>query len=262
MPKHHVDFRPPEQRFAENSPTAGLRSGDKDVPPAYVVEVNSKSVGKVVAVLQEDFQFRVESNWGSVIPQGISSSGGTELLNVVVQSATGGRYSIQNKLTSRRIWKSTSPVIMNIPLKFEAQEDARREVLLACELLQRMVVPAEGLGKFLAPPGPSPFLLNEEVSVPNSKADRRSVGTTSAAKVRDFLTANQDRIQVSIGRALWFRSVIIRSAAVKFSPRFTRGGDPISATVDLVVETYEILSKQGLAEAYNGIGRDTVSELV
>jgi len=208
------------------------------VPLAYQVTVGSRKLGKAVrAPLQDDIRFRVSSTWDSFIPQ---ASG-----DVAALAAMFGR-SLVTRWSSRRIWLGTTPITINLLLKFDAVYDAYREVVMPCLILQQMALPSSQgsqqvsgtfIENLLVPPGPSPFQ-----------------GT--AGNVKDILERNQDRISIRIGTQWVFNNVIIKEADVVFKNKFTPEGQPTTAEVNVTFETYEIMTKESLKEVYHGGERE------
>jgi len=229
------------------------RLGFKDFPFAktpYIVTIFSRLLNTTVyAFLQEDIQFRVDSNWATMVPS-ITTSPVGELINLVAQAASSGRFSLVNKMTSRRYWKGSTPITLNLNLRFEALEDARTEVHLPCMALQQMASPSDAKGNFLAPPGPSPFKFFPSEKVPGGSK------TVLAAQERltqisKFVTAGADTLTCQIGRALTFNNVILKSVGIRMAPRMNAAGFPVAAVADVVIETYEVLTKDALRVVYN-----------
>ena len=218
----------------------GYDSSTRQVPEQYVVSIIN-SQGEIRALLQESISLRVTSEWVPFIrPEGIAAK-----LGALAQLIT--KKSLITRQTSRRVWQGTSPITISMTLKFEAYEDPQREVVRPCMRIQQMALPSEGektSGPFgflptLKPPGPSPFKIDQFKNL--SKED------TSA--IEKYLSDGDD-ISISIGSIVTFRPVIIKDAEVVFGTRLTSNGDPISATLNIVFETYEILTKEMLKTAY------------
>lgn len=211
-------------------------SGDINfkVPDAYIVQIENND-WEVRAVLQDKLSLTVTSEWEPFVDM----SGISNLIHGAVQFAS--HRALVSRWTSRRIWKGTSPLRITLTLKFEAVYDAGREVTDACLALQQMVLPGQPkkfLGvPLLAPPGPSPHLYEGEEN-------------DFVKKVGDWAKEGGDEINIIIGKLMEFKSVIIKDAQTNIEPKFTVEGDPVGATVDLVFETYEIFTKDAIAEAY------------
>lgn len=203
-----------------------------EVPEEYIVTISSARSGPdgngivVRAILQGDVAVRTGSKWESFINI-LRENQFVNTLETVTQLASN--KSLQNAMTSRRIWRGTDPLTFTLELRFEEEYDAKTEVMDACRALHAMCLPDEetdGLG-LLIPPGPSPF----EGVVANAK---------------------RELIGVYIGRFLAFSSVIIKDVSVSFAPKIGTDGLSKSAKVSITFETYEILTKKRLTETTNG----------
>jgi len=208
------------------------------VPDAYTVQVENKD-WIVNAVLQDKLSLSVTSEWEPFVDM----SGVSNLIHGAVQFTT--HKALIARWTSRRIWKGTSPLRITLTLKFEAIYDAGNEVTDACLALQQMVLPAKGtelLGAIplLDPPGPSPHLLDQ---------DGKNSGKYIEA-VDKWAKEGGDTINIVIGKLMEFKSVIIKDVRTDIEPKFTADGNPVSATVDIIFETYEIFTKEAISKAY------------
>lgn len=227
------------------------------LPDAYKIKITSiRDMVKVVASIQDDIQLKVASQWQSVVPQGALSLG-----NIIAQFVTEGKKSLITKWGSRRIWSGSTPIIIGLNLRFEAVENAFKEVLEPCRVLQGLALGSEtsGVGEngeselFLSPPGPSPFM-----GIKALEKYRRSNST-----LNDLIGAFNDPqkgnfILIELGDFVTFWNVIISEVTVSYSPKFQKDGNPVSANVNIVFETYEMPTVEGLKEAYS---RSDVSEV-
>jgi hypothetical protein len=212
---------------------------NNDISPLskdYKVCIHSVSLKTtVVAALQEQVTFRITSEWDSFLPLGDFN-----LANQVSQLAG---YSPITKFSTRRIWKGTSPIALNLKLRFQSVVDTKREVMDPYLALMSMILPGEGaeIGKtgikipFIKPPGPGPFY---------SKTAQKVGGK----KVAGF--KGGDKISVGIGRFFFLPSVIVREVVPVFDMRVDEFGQPISAEITVVLETYEILTKADMKKAF------------
>jgi len=219
--------------------------GDRVGNP-YIVTIRShdrsyENILIVKAVMQEDIQMRVSSRWE---PVGRSSFFGGKV-EAAIQEVWGA--STVFAWGSRRLWQGTSPITINLNLKFEAEDDEIEEVVKPTLALQQLVLPGRGVlfegGNWLSklvvkgfgtgdklykmyPPGPSPFNLG-----------------------------GREIITIKIGNFLTFESVVVKEAAVRYAPKFTTRGKPISSSIDLQFETYQIVTKDELYSIYNNVFR-------
>jgi hypothetical protein len=230
------------------------------LPEEYTVIITSKKVGRVPAILQDKMQFRITSDWQPVV-----SPSDMKGANIFLQAVSGGRMSAVASITSRRIWMGTSPVNISLTLRFEAISNAKTQVVIPCMNLKKIAAPAKGKTEFtmgivggtiplLAPPGPHPFALPEGDIDAEAKVSRSEVSKAKqvAQDLQKFMMEGQDTISVSIGKLWHFKSVIVKEVEVTFDNKYTSEGDPISATAQLLFETYEILTKEDIEEVYQG----------
>lgn len=236
------------------------------VPDEYLVKITSvRNRCTIIAPLQEDIIMRVESRWEPFIPVSMLSMG--NVLTQAVSGLFGERRSLITRATSRRIWQGSTPLVLSLRLKFEAVENARREVLLPGQLLQAMALPSDpstnvsgfqGLKEVakekgvwdvisklpaLQPPGPSPFSLDDILT------GRKSYPEMTETEVRESVKGG-DFIMVEIGRFLTFFNVIVREDTLSYKIKFTSEGDPVEADADVVFETYEMMTVEGLRSTY------------
>lgn len=239
----------------ESSPGKGTPAiyghvSDGDVVvDAYKVKITSyRNNAKIIGLMQDDIQLKISSRWESIVPQNVSSIG-----NIATQAITRGEKSFISKATSRRIWAGVSPIVMSLNLRFEAVTDAKRQVVDPCRILQSLALPSEyssdpdkAVSKvpLLGPPGPTPFVLetlntyrrsNKAIQQPPDSFDDLQGG---------------ELIVVELGSFITFWNVIVSEVNVLIPPKFTKGGDPVSATVNIVFETYEMPTVESLRSAY------------
>lgn len=243
----------------------GYVADGKDVAPEYLVRITSyRNKCTVVGILQEDITMRVESRWEYVVPTAI-----LDLANLAIQAVSSGRWSVITKATSRRIWQGSSPLQISLNLKFEAVEDPYREVVQPCRFLQTIALPAnikfeqswatarpgvvetekskiketlKGVaGTFLSPPGPTPFTTKGLFTRDSSRSIDEIVSDLKGG----------DIIKIDLGRFLSFWNVVVKEVTPVFHSKFSRQGDPISAHIGIIFESYEMMTVETLTEAYS-----------
>ncbi len=238
-----------------------INSDGKQVPPEYLVTVTSiRNQCSVVSILQEPIQMEVESRWKPFIP--------TQLLdeaNTIMQAFSGGRKSLITKACSRRMWEGSTPITLSLVMKFEAIKDTQIEVVEACKALQKMSLPSEnskavtGGGTIiediqnvvskvptLIPPGPTPFTLT---GILNLRSISGHNDGTRFNKIKEGSDGG-DIIIIEIGRFLTFYNVILHKVGVSVPPTISNDGNPISANVNVVFETYEMTTTEELDKMY------------
>jgi len=147
----------------------------------------------------------------------------------VVGQALLNRTTISTWMT-RRIWAGSTPISINMKLKFEAFDDPEREVVLPCAVLQGLLFPRGGInGTGLITPGPNPFDVNPKGE---PKSERN------------------ETISLNIGNGfLKLDTVIVKDVRVTFENRMGDSG-PIGAEVELAIESYQMPTREELLAMY------------
>ena len=242
-----------------------------DIPDPYKVTIRSdvmtgNTADKrfiIRAPLQDDLSFGVTSEWVPFSPlAGLSDS-----VNAIAQLT--GR-TLMTRWSTRRIWKGTSPITINISLKFEAVYSAYNEVLKPCMQLQQLALPSlpgAGGNPFLKPPGPYPYIAGgakefeqaaAESNNPIARAGFSGLSSVAAGAEKAMANVSYDKITISIGKLLKFSNVILKDAQITYKNKFTSGGNPITAKADLIFETYEIMTKGALGKSYDDAGQSKI----
>jgi hypothetical protein len=221
------------------------------VPKAYRVIVASSALNvKVIGVLQEKTQFTITSEWGSFIP-----IGGLQNTSNQMAQLFGGR-TLMTKWMSRRIWKGTSPISILLDFHFQSITDTKKNVIYPTQALMAMCLPSTAsvdlkfnvLGKsadlgslpLLKAPGPSPFEWKDAAD---------AVKGMGAGQALPGLQGG-DKISLSIGKHLFFNSVIVKRVTPIFDTKMDKEGWPISSNVSVEFETYEVITKEDLDDIF------------
>jgi len=252
---------PPGNPTAVKFQKIGYVPDGSKLPSEYLVSITSyRARTTVTGILQDSMMIGVESIWEPFIPT--EQYGPADTL---AQVLSAGKWSLISKATSRRKWKGSTPIQIDLTLKFRAIDDAFKEVVEPCRVLQSLSLPSEGKDAqqlrtlsdikkaipFLAPPGPTPFTTEDLLN--------RDSGKIQGIKQDQILQGLRggDLIVLKFGRFLTFFNVILKSAKVNYVPRFDNRGNPISGDASLVFESYEIMTTEALASAYT---KNTLSE--
>ena len=221
-----------------------------------VVIENSRWI--VNAWLQDNFEFKVSSEWASLLNiPGLEQfvEAGKGMINTVTKAATGA--TLQNMASTRRKWIGSSPLGVNLRLKFRTYDDAKTEVLDACHALQDMCLPAEMkagdqiVPGFLIPPGPNEMYATKGIS---DFLGGILGGLGEKDQAKQIMGRTGDIISIDLfGGNFYLDMVIIKNVSVKFDSKMTEKG-PVAAEVLLELESYEVLTKQKLDLAYKGLG--------
>lgn len=205
-------------------------------PPLYVrggIKTANKNRREVIVrtVMQEKFEMSTEAQWSPMTAATLITRFGREALSVFNRSNV-------NRWVTRRIWQGTSPLDFTLNLRFEAEYDAEREVLMPCQELHRITLPFTGQKKlgswFLSPPGPAPVQWWETGEI----------------------------IDVTIGNFLQIQKAVVKDVRISFNPKFQVGGTPLSANVNIHFQTFEIQTKESLdTEVYIKSGASSVNSV-
>jgi len=254
------DVQKPGKREFALAEYGYVADGDP-VPIEYLARVTSiRNAATVVAPLQDDILLRVESRWEPLVPASLLATG-----NMAVQIATKGRRSLITKATTRRMWTGTSPMIMSLRMRFEAVSDPLKQVAEPCRILQSIALPSQPENGYahparttfekvqqvtidklplLGPPGPTPFTI--EGILNNRQPSSEFEDLTGLAEG----LKGGDKIMVELGRFITFYNVVVREVSAAVPIKFDQHGNPISATVNMIFETYEMMTVEGLSDSF------------
>lgn len=251
--------------------TVGFVSPDGEpVPPEYLVTVSSiRNKCSVISLIQDQIQIDSGSRWEPFLPSSLLDKG-----NRAAQLLTLGHRSLITKASSRRMWMGATPISLSLNLRFEAINDASMEVVEACKELRKMSLPTDpsddkglnikellaafGGGNIkemgealsnaptLIPPGPSPATLEGVLSLRASGESGGGIGVNATEE----RLGGGDIIIIEIGRFLTFYNVVLRDVKETVQPMMSKTGDPISSTVNITFETYEMITTGELDKMY------------
>lgn len=234
------------------------------IPVEYLARITSiRNAATVIAPLQEDILLQVKSQWEPLVSTSLLATG-----NILVQAATQGKKSLVTKATSRRVWSGSSPMMLSLRLRFEATVDPYKEVAEPCRILQSLALPSEpregktnrseiskhqtiqdisnALSKIpiLGPPGPTPFTTEGILNLNRASSELGDItGIVEGLK-------GGDKIMIELGRFLTFYNVIVREVSSTVPIKFDMHGDPVSATIRIAFETYEMMTVEALSDVY------------
>jgi hypothetical protein len=249
-----------------------INPDSRKVPPEYLIKITSyRNLSTVIGIIQDSVNIRVESTWEPLLPTNMLA-----FANKVSQAIK--KVSLINRATSRRVWMGTSPLTISLTLRFEAVKDAYNEVVAPGLWLQAFALPSEpershqfDMQKFgdvfqnqgpiaaakyglehlplVYPPGPTPFawegILKKDVKYKD----------LSQTQILQELHGG-DLIRIEIGKFFTLWNVIIRDVSALYDPKFDRNGNPISGKVDLIIESYEMMTTDTLFDAYTTVYSD------
>jgi len=240
------------------------------VPEEYLVTVSSiRNKCSVISILQDPIQMNIASKWEPFIPTTLLNKG-----NLAAQLVSLGHRSLITKASSRRVWMGTTPISLSLNMKFESISDSSKEVTEAFKTLQQICCPSDpsggqGISVFdmanalsslnpgkikealskaptLIPPGPSPFTMEGVLNLRSAGNLGGGIGINATEERID----GGDVIIIEIGRFLTFYNVIVNDVKVTVPPKMAISGDPISASVNITFETYEMITREELDKMY------------
>jgi hypothetical protein len=181
----------------------------------------------VKAVMPSKLAFSIKSRWDNFLGN-LQDNMFFSVIDTALQVTKG--ISLNNPFLSRKIWKGTEPLIMQLNLKLVSYDDAYVDVWQPALRLLGMAVPRQlgGTGvKALAweIPGPKPIDLSRVLKVFN--IDDVTVSPNKAAP-----------IFVRIGRLMRLDDLFITDIKFEFDTAL-EDGYPISADVSMTVSTQD-----------------------
>jgi len=191
------------------------------------------------AWLQHKIVFETKSNWEPVVD--MSNTGAVGDLFQLAGT------SLSSTMTSRRKWKGTDPITMTLSLRFEVFEDAKKEVIEPCLRLQQLALPSRGLVNvsgesfLLQPPGPNPFYIEAASGI-------KVLGHQPFGKC-ELIEIDIGGGFLNFGGSSGGSGVIINSVKITYDNRMSKDG-PIGAQAELSIQTYEMLTRERLADIY------------
>jgi len=239
-----VDFQSKFISFGFPRIEYGYKPDGKPVPEAYLARITSqRNAASIISPLQEDIMMSVESHWSPFLPTLTANA------NQFLQLVTGGNVSAITKATTRRIWTGSSPVRLSLRMNFQAVSDPVVEVTEPLRILGSLALPTEinyasektGL-PFLGPPGPSPYKLE-------GLFRKDILGMKEGITKMDSLQGG-DKITVEIGQFLTFFNVIVKEVSLTVPIKFDINGNPISAKVSVIFETYEMMTSESFEGSF------------
>lgn len=202
--------------------------------PSYRVTLSGSGVSSVAnlpliqAYLPETISFNLNSEWDSlmnsfagIMPGGLGDSAKSFF---DAYGAVTGHRSFLRQFSTFPAWKGNGPLEFTIPFVFSAIEDARRDVLNPMVALMKLVCPdLDGL--LLNSPGPSFTIQNNNVMFDPDKI-----------------------VNLSIGRYIYIRGVIITDVRNSVTSKFDINGVPMQAQVDVTLRTSFSPTKRDIVE--------------
>lgn len=183
-------------------------------------ENGNGGVEVVVAHAPEDaVSISIAPKWGQT-GLGKAIEGVTNTLNQGLSAITG--VQLRSPLTSAQSYQGTDPPRISMTLQFNAEYDARREVLEPIGKLLNMCVPEIRNNLQVSIPGPT---VGDAVAqmVKSNTSDDKQIG---------------ESISVYIGSSQAWTNMVIDSMDVKLGTNIGHDGIPLSASVTLAFKPF------------------------
>lgn len=251
-----------------NLPTTGKGSLAKN--PNYWValrtSVNTASGTSPIAIVgntPETFSIALENEWESLVSSLFGQSSG-----IAGGALKFAGFAYLPQIFTTQIWKGTSPLEFSIPFQFNAHTDALKEVVQPIRDLIRISSPyrtdntenttnaINSIGSFLF--SGTPGSVDSSSLVNNINAKLFNPGTAGGVLhapgptfQETFEGKGQSAIELIVGQAMYFPSVVIRSLTIEWDARYTPEGYPIAALATVGVRTaYTLDRSQYLAAIF------------
>lgn len=195
----------------------------------------------IKARIPEQITLSVQSHWEAALGSAVEGIQGLPGISTGFGIARTAGYLGAQMFMAQTIqsWSGTDPLSFTIPMIFDAHTDAYQDVWLPVHKLAQMCSPGLIDGNWrLVPPGPNGI----------REAFGGEGGRTEGS---NWDQLGGENIQLEIGRHLKLPSVILISADPVFDSKFTEEGYPISAEVNLTIQTPFVPTKQFLEDIFN-----------
>ncbi|KJS28975.1 MAG: hypothetical protein VR64_22275 [Desulfatitalea sp. BRH_c12] len=162
----------------------------------------------VCGVIGEGASKDIQVNWNSPFEQDTVGSK-FEKVASMVQIKTG--QTSKGKLASEQVWEGNRPHTFNLPLRFYALSNAKKEVMDALCELEKMLSPE--VGTYFGGPVPQPVSIN-------------------------------------IGRSAIYSNCVITNMSTPLSGGRTKEGYLVRAEITLQIETKQMLNRSEIERTY------------
>lgn len=188
--------------------------------PNYYVDMNCQGHGvRIICEMPEQITGGITSDWESLLPYKLSN-----LLGGAIGSLANSFAVVpQQQLTSFQSWMGTSPIELPLQLQFDAKEDAFEDVFKPIMTLKALGAPVNGSGGYLWAPGPVGF--------------------------GNSVTGTGYGIDVRLGKMLFLKDCILRSANETFNTMLDERGYPISGEIELTFSSSYVLGHVDILNA-------------
>ena len=243
--------------------------------PNHLITIYSSYLNCIIqAPIQDTINISTSSNWDKLAVSELTNG-----LNNIIPAIFG--TTLQTTYLSRRRWTGSSPMKMKLKLKFMLYDDVTKNVIMPSTYLQQMNLPFVGSRNkwvqngmdwlknktgidvpFLAPPGPNPWSLSNTAFQNAPKGSEAGKFQEMVTKADEFF-GKGDVITIQYGNFLSLTNCVFTDVSVNYDNAREKSGQPIGAEVTVNFQTYEIMTKDSIADIYlRGVQDDIGNEIV
>lgn len=213
--------------------------------------VRFKQEGKLIAgtedaifLLEEDVTLTMSSSFSSVVKSGSPAflSIASQEFNKRFGSRGAAFLSGQFKQFGFQTWTSTQPLSTSITLKVAMKTDAYKDVVVPTLALAKLCLPSESDSGGLIGPGPA---LSDSI-----KDEKDSNGELIDSEGETLTVGRQ--LHCYIG-SYYLKNILLKSAQPTFSKYTDTNGYPISASIQVQIETLFSATTKAIDEMMKGI---------
>lgn len=208
---------------------ADLGAISDNIPKEYKVILKHSKGGEsntVNANLPPEFSFGLDIQWTMPFASGIGDLAQTMLSNAripganqaqnLVSAATG--HTLILKAHTAQVYGGCTPLTVTIPFVFQAINDTQKEVVDPIKYLLRLA---------------APYLEGKVLVAP-----------------LHVLGLKDEYVSLSIGQFIYLPFVVLKSVHPTFKTILYKNGKPMSATVEVTVETFYAITKNDVDEMF------------
>lgn len=180
---------------------------------------------EIIVDMPEQLTLATQSDWEAIMSASLAGAvdsgiGAIDSLWKGLVGVAAKPFNVQHKALTTQIWLGTAPIEIPLQIQFNAKTDATQDVFKPMAALTSLVLPNNGMGGLLLPPGP---LLGGFLG---------GYGVT-----------------VRIGRILVFQECIITSCQTTYDTRLDKSGIPISGEAEITIRTSTVIGRTDLLQA-------------
>jgi len=266
----------------------GYKPDGRELPPEYLVRVTSlRNRVTIKSPLQEDIHLKVNSQWVPLLPHNLLTTANL----LVQATTLGRRSFITKATTRRiwtgsspmrlslkmrfeavedEIKEVAFPLYYLSAMALPSQRNLTEKEMNASvngslglkiggligKGLKKLSEKAEdiatlgGIIPLLCPPGPSPFSTQNILDLRAASSVLPTVVVEAGTSIFDSLVGG-DKIMIELGDFITFYNVIIQEVNSTVPIKFAPSGWPISATVNVGFETYEMMTVEDLRNCFD-----------